>query len=68
LGAARISTDDDAGDISETGITYGLGAEYLVTEKFSVGAEYSRSDFSDVVTDGIDLDTDLVQVRASYRF
>ena len=68
LGAARISTDDDAGDISETGITYGLGAEYLVTEKFSVGAEYSRSDFSDVIADGIDLDTDLVQVRASYRF
>lgn len=68
LGAAHISTDDEAGDISETGITYGLGAEYLVTEKFSVGAEYSRSDFSDVIVDGIDLDTDLVQVRASYRF
>lgn len=68
LGAARISTDEDALDISETGITYGIGAEYLVTENFSVGAEYSRSDFSDAVTEGIDLDTDLVQVRASYRF
>ena len=68
LGAAHVSTDEDAGDVSETGITYGLGAEYLVTEKFSVGAEYSRSDFSDVPADDIDLDTDLVQVRASYRF
>ena len=68
LGAARVSTNAAAGDFSETGITYGLGAEYLVTEKFSVGAEYSRSDFSDVIADGIDLDTDLVQVRASYRF
>lgn len=68
LGVARLSTDDAAGDISETGITYGLGAEYLVTDNFSVGAEYSRSDFSDVSVDGIDLDTDLVQVRASYRF
>ncbi|WP_347140052.1 porin family protein [Paracoccus sp. SSK6] len=68
LGAARISTNDAADDISETGITYGLGAEYLVTDKFSVGAEYSRNDFSDVVVDGLDLDTDLVQVRASYRF
>ena len=68
LGVARVSTNDAAGDISETGITYGLGAEYLVTENFSVGAEYSRSDFSDVIADGIDLDTDLVQVRASYRF
>lgn len=68
LGVARVSSDRDAGDISETGITYGLGAEYLVTDNFSVGAEYSRSDFSDVLADGIDLDTDLVQVRASYRF
>ena len=68
LGVARVSTDVAGNDISETGITYGLGAEYLVTEKFSVGAEYSRSDFSDVIADGIDLDTDLVQVRASYRF
>ncbi|MFC3168484.1 outer membrane protein [Paracoccus fontiphilus] len=68
LGAAHVSLDTIAGDISETGITYGVGAEYLVTEKFSVGAEYSRSDFSDVIADGVDLDTDLVQVRASYRF
>lgn len=73
LGAARVSADFEGEDVSETGITYGIGAEYLVTERFSVGAEYSRSDFSDVAEDetglsGIDLDTDLVQVRASYRF
>lgn len=73
LGAARVSADLAGDDVSETGITYGIGAEYLVTERFSVGAEYSRSDFSDVAEDetgisGIDLDTDLVQVRASYRF
>ncbi|MBK4215917.1 porin family protein [Paracoccus caeni] len=72
LGAARVSTDYQGADLSETGITYGVGAEYLVTEKFSVGLEYTRNDFSDVledrVGDGLDLDSDLVQVRASYRF
>ncbi len=69
LGAAKISVDD----FSETGLTYGLGADFKVTERFTVGAEYSRSDFKDVLEDetgisGRDLDTDLVQLRASYRF
>lgn len=66
LGAAHIKTDDD---ISETGITYGIGADYKVTEQFTVGAEYSRNDFKDVADiDNLDLDTDMVQIRASYHF
>ena len=70
LGAAHLSGDDiDGIDLSETGVTYGIGAEYLVTERFSVGAEYSRADFSDVDDiDNLDLDTDLIQVRASFHF
>ncbi|MFT4013567.1 MAG: porin family protein [Paracoccus sp. (in: a-proteobacteria)] len=65
LGAAHIK----GGDLSETGLTYGLGADYKVTEQFSVGAEYSRNDFKDVENvDNLDLDTNLVQIRASYRF
>ncbi len=73
LGVARISGDDGEDDISETGFTYGIGADFSVTEKFTVGLEYTRNDFSDVLEDetgisGIDLDADLVQVRASYRF
>lgn len=70
-GVAHISTDEDAFDISETGWTYGIGVEYLVSQKFSVGLEYTRNDFSDVIDttgDDIDLDSDLVSVRASYRF
>lgn len=59
----------DDGTIDEDGITYGLGLDYLVNEKFSVGAEYTRSTFDDVAaTEGLDADADLFQVRASYRF
>ncbi|OJH44753.1 outer membrane protein [Paracoccus sp. SM22M-07] len=66
LGAAHISGDDD---LSETDVTYGIGADYKVTEMFTVGAEYTKQDFSDVDNvDGLDLDTDMVQVRASYHF
>lgn len=66
LGAAHVSGDND---LSETGVTYGVGADFKLTDKFTVGAEYSRADFKDVFdVDNADIDTDLVQIRASYRF
>lgn len=78
LGIARASgdvRDEDLGDFdySETGFTYGIGAEYLIAERFSIGAEYTRTEFSDFMEDevgvgGIDVDANLFQVRASYRF
>lgn len=65
LGAARASGDG----VSESGISYGIGAEYRVTEKFNLGLEYSRTTFNDIDNiDGLDLDLDLIQIRGSYRF
>jgi opacity protein-like surface antigen len=65
LGAAHASGDS----ISESGISYGFGAEYRVTEKFNLGLEYSRTTFNDIDNiDGLDLDLDLTQIRGSYRF
>ena len=64
-GFARVSDDD----FSETGLTYGIGAEYLVTDQFGIGVEYSRSNFSDVDgIAGLDLDVDMIQLRTSYHF
>lgn len=55
--------------LSETGLVYGLGLEYLVAERFSIGAEYTRNSFSDVGDiDGLEFDADAVQLRASFRF
>ncbi|MDQ7263150.1 porin family protein [Paracoccus sp. PS-1] len=69
VGAAKLKTDE----FSDTGLTYGIGVDYKVAERFTVGAEYTRNDFKDVLEDstgasGNDLDLDLVQLRASYRF
>jgi len=65
LGAAHV----DADDLSETAFTYGIGADFKVTERMTLGAEYTRQDFDDVNdVSGLDLDTDMVQVRASFRF
>ena len=69
LGAAKLSLDSNGYDISETDVTYGIGGDFKVTDAFTVGAEYSKQDFSDVDDiDGLDLDTDLVQLRAAYHF
>lgn len=68
-GVARISADVGDDDLSETGFTFGIGADFAVTDKFTIGAEYSKAIFSDVLdVDGIDLDADLVQIRAAYHF
>lgn len=65
LGVAHLSDDD----LSENGVTYGIGVDYKVTEKFTVGAEYNRQSFSDVDnTDNFDIDADLIQIRGSYHF
>ncbi|AJE45095.1 outer membrane protein [Celeribacter indicus] len=76
LGVANISSDftdviDDDADFSETGVTYGIGVDYLVSDRFSVGLEYSKQDFDEVEEIGgesIDLDAEMVQIRAAYRF
>lgn len=69
LGAAHLSQKTTMGDISETAVTYGIGAEYKVTEQFTVGAEYTKQDFNDIANvKGRDVDSNMVQMRASYRF
>lgn len=65
LGVANL----DVADVSETAATYGIGADFKVTERFTLGAEYSKQDFDDVSDiDDLDLDTDMVQLRGSIRF
>jgi len=65
LGLARF----EVANTSESGMTYGIGADYLVTDRISLGLEYSRSTFDDVTgATGVDADLDLVQIRGSYRF
>ena len=65
LGAARASGDN----ISESGVSYGIGAKSRVTEKFNLGLEYSRTTFNDIDNiDGSEFDLDLTQIRGSYRF
>lgn len=68
LGTAALVGEEDS-DLSESGFTYGIGADFRVTDNLLIGLDYSRSEFADVLdAPGLDLDADLVQVRASFKF
>lgn len=68
LGAAHISGNNNK-DFSETGISYGIGTDFKVTEKFTVGAEYSRVSFDKIkdLSDK-DMDINLIQIRGAFHF
>lgn len=64
VGAAQLNTN--AGD--DTGVVGGLGIEYKVTERFSVGGEYLAHQFDDFDDTGVDVYADTVSLRGSFRF
>ncbi|MTE00608.1 outer membrane beta-barrel protein [Paracoccus sp. YIM 132242] len=53
---------------SDFGVTYGLGAEVLVTDRFVAGLEYTRQEVANVDGTGVDLTANILQARASFRF
>ncbi|EYD76750.1 putative outer membrane protein [Rubellimicrobium mesophilum DSM 19309] len=69
---AMVSSDDDAIDAalddSYDGHFYGIGIDYAVSDRISVGAEVLRHNFDDAPFDGIDTDVTTATLRASYRF
>jgi len=62
VGVARFEGDSARRD----GFTLGLGANYKVTDRITIGAEYLHDSLDDVGAVGADMDT--VTLRASYRF
>lgn len=64
LGGAQLNTDN----FDDTGWVAGVGAEYLVTDNVSVGAEYLYHKFDDFDDTGVDLDADTLSLRANFRF
>ncbi|MFW2544102.1 outer membrane protein [Primorskyibacter sp. 2E107] len=50
------------------GAVYGVGMDYKVTERFTVGAEYLRHDFNDIGSTNIDAEADTISLRGAMRF
>ena len=63
-GVARI--DSSLGDA--TGPVGGIGMEYKVNDRFSIGGEALAHSFEDVGGSGTDLDAQTYSLRATFRF
>ena len=61
-GVARLNSDD-AGIEDENGYLYGIGADYMVTDSVTVGAELLQHDFDD-----LDTEARTLSLRAAYNF
>lgn len=68
LGLASMEVSGGGTSVDDSGFTYGLGVDFAVTPNVVLGAEISRSTFEDFDGQGIDIDADVMQLRASYKF
>ena len=64
IGAAQLNTDD----ADDTGVVGGVGIEYKVTDRFTVGGEYLAHRFDDFDDSDVDVEADTVSLRGSFRF
>lgn len=67
-GAAYAEADILGNDFNDWGWTAGVGADYMLTESISVGAEALYHDFDQFDDSGTDLSLTTVSARVSYRF
>ncbi|WP_425098315.1 outer membrane protein [Tropicibacter sp. S64] len=58
----------DTGIGDAEGAVYGVGMDYKVTERFTVGAEYLRHDFNDIGSTNVDAEADTLSLRGALRF
>lgn len=69
VGGGQLSIVDGGGnDYSDTGILYGVGVDYAVTDRWIVGAEITHHEFDDFDTLGVDISGNTIGVKASFRF
>ncbi|WP_425074614.1 outer membrane protein [Sagittula sp. S175] len=63
-GVSKVNTS--LGDA--TAPVYGVGAEYKVTERFGIGAEYLNENFKNLGATNTDLQQDTLNLRGTLRF
>ena len=73
VGVSRGSATLASGvDLSADGINIGIGADYMVSDQFMIGAEFlaRRMNEDDFAVTGINVDTtaDTLAIRAAYKF
>ena len=67
-GAAYAEATVGAADLSGNGTFAGVGMDYAVSDRFTVGGEYLMHKFDDFDGSGVDLDVDTIKAKVSFTF
>jgi outer membrane immunogenic protein len=68
LGAARANVNVGGVELNDNGFVYGLGFDYAVSERFTVGGEVTQHDFNDFDGTTVDVDATTVKAKVGLRF
>jgi len=68
LGLAHVRWNDGAYSVNKTGFSFGLGAEYQITKRVSVSADWTSNIWNKEVDGVKNLNNDVVMVWLNYKF
>ncbi|MFN6008097.1 MAG: outer membrane protein [Paracoccaceae bacterium] len=68
LGAAQANATVGGVDLSDTGMVYGVGFDYAVNERWTVGGEVTQHDFNDFDGTTTDFDATTLKAKVGLRF
>lgn len=67
-GAAYAEGDASGSSFDDIGYLVGVGIDYQVTDRVTVGGEFIYQDFNNFDGKGVNVDATTIQARVSYRF
>ena len=68
LGAAQAKASVGGADLSDSGMVYGLGFDYAVNDRWTVGGEVLQHQFNDFDATGDDFDATTIKAKVGLRF
>jgi len=68
LGAAHANASIGGADLSDSGLVYGLGFDYAVNDRWSVGGEVLQHNFDNFDATGNDFDATTIKAKVGLRF
>ena len=68
IGAAHASASVGGVDLSDNGFVYGIGFDYALNERWTVGGEVTEHKFDNFDASGVDFDATTVKAKVGMRF
>ena len=68
VGAARASATVSGTELSDNGLVYGIGFDYAVNDRWTVGGEVTEHKFDNFDASGVDFDATTIKAKVGMRF